>query len=158
MAKRDPQVFDWSCEDGVLKIVGRPEGPMAGERLIFDTNKYPEDVRGNIYDAGAKAIYQQRSSQVETDEEKMAYWQGLHEMFLAGTWEREGGVRGAPIVGAWVEVMADLKKVSVAVIQTSLAGYDKETRDGIRKNVETKYADKIALKKMERKTVDLEDL
>lgn len=156
--KRDPQVFDWTSKNGVLSIVGRKEGPMVGESRTYRIGNYPETIKISILDAGMKAIFQQRSSQVETDEEKLQYWDDLDAMFREGTWEREGGVRGAPIVGAWVEVMADLKNVSVAVIQTSLAGYDKETRDGIRKNVETKYADKIAAKKAERKTVDLENL
>ena len=156
--KREPQVFDWTCKGGHLTIKGRSDGPMDGERLDFYMNRYPAEIQQAISDAGMKAVFQQRSSQVETDEEKLAYWEGLNELFLAGTWEREGGVRGAPIVGAWVEVLADLKDVSVAEIQASLANYDKAKRDGIRKNVETKYADKIAAKKASRKTVDLENI
>lgn len=156
--KREPQVFDWNCENGHLSIVGRKGGAMEGERLDFYMSRYPADIQRAISDAGMKAVFQQRSSQVETDEEKLAYWEGLNDLFLAGTWEREGGVRGAPIVGAWVEVLADLKECTVAEIQKSLAGYDKAKRDGIRKNVETKYADKIAAKKADRRTVDLENI
>lgn len=160
MAKRDPQVFEWSAENGRLEIVGRKDGPMDGVKQVYLISNYPDEIVQNLADAGFKAVFQQRTSQVESDRDKLSAWKDLDAMFQAGTWEREGGARGAPIVGAWVEVLAEVKGVTVGAIQATLAKLEKDARDAVRKNVETKYAQQIAAKKDERTSegIDLSDI
>lgn len=141
--KRDPQVFSWSCEKGVLKIEGRKDSGFDGIRRVYDLANYPEEIVGKIRDAGFKAIFQQRTSQIDDNDAKLEAWEALDAMFCAGTWEREG-VRGAPVVAAWVEALAEVKGTDVGAIQKALAGYTKEQRDKMRKNVEAKHAAVIA--------------
>lgn len=164
MAKREAQTFEWNSvfsTDGdylKLEIIGRKETEYEGKRYAFDFTAYPENIVEQQKAAGHKAVFQQRTSQCKDDEARIAYWKELHEMFVGGEWEREGGKRGAPIVGAWVEVLADKKGVSVGVIQASLADYDKDERDAMRKTVEEKYADEIVAWKAKRKTIDLSEI
>jgi hypothetical protein len=158
--KREPQVFSWSSKNGLLEIVGRKDSAMEGTKLVFDVQEYPTAIRTAILDAGMKAIYQQRSSQVESDVEKIGYWQDLNEQFIAGTWEAEGGARGAPVVGAWLEALASVKKCSVGDLQKHLAGYSKEQRTELRTKVEAKYGKEIEAIKASRgkKEIDLSEV
>lgn len=140
--KRDPQSFVWSCASGTLKIEGRKDGPMEGRTRIYSLADYPDAIRQKIADAGFKAVFQQRTSQIESDNEKLDAWDALHDMFCGGEWEREG-TRGAPVIAAWVEALAASKGVTVGVIQASLNKYPREQREAIKKSAEVKLAAEI---------------
>jgi hypothetical protein len=155
--KRDQQVFYWTArfnpEDGKyleLEVRGRPGTAFAGKRLTFPIADYAPAFRERVLGAGHKAVFQQRTSQCVTDEERFQYWQDLHKMFRAGVWERETAARGAPVVAAWIEVLADVKLVSVGKLQAYLSTMDKAERERIRERVEAKYAARIAARKDER--------
>jgi hypothetical protein len=122
---------------------------MDGKSRTYLLSAYPADIQQKIADAGFKAVFQQRSSQVETDVEKLVYWDDLDAMFTEGTWEREGA-RGAPVVAVWVEVLAEARKVSVSAIQKSLSAYSKEQKEAIRAKIEKDFAAQIAAKQAER--------
>ena len=163
--KRDPQVFAWVTNfvNGLyttLVVTGRKDGPRDGEKLTFPVSAYPDEIRERLLAAGHKALFQQRTSQIDDDIEKMGAWEDLHERLVSGEWEAEGGQRGAPIVGAWVEVLAQVKNTTVGVIQASLAGMTKDARAAVRANVEKKYAERIEAVKTARKAqaLDLTDL
>ena len=165
MAKRDAQTFEWKSEfDGTLyvglTIVGRKDGPQQGKRLEFDIGDYPHAVREKILAAGHKAVFQQRTSQCNTDAERLEYWPALHDLLASGEFEREGGARGAPVVAAWVEAASAAKGCTTGEFQASLNKLAKEVRAKVKANCEAKFAKEIEAIKARRAEgdVDLADL
>jgi len=166
MAKREAQTFEWKSvfsEAGVyqrLQLLGRDGGPADGVIEEFNFGNYPAEIVEQIKAAGHKAVFQQRTSQCETDEERLQYWEALHNRFIDGDWEREGGKRGAPVVAAWLEAAAKSKGATVGDFQASWAALPKDKRDAIKANCEKKFATEIEKIKAARKTqvVNLEDL
>jgi len=166
MAKREAQTFSWLSkfsETGrylMLVLTGREGGPADGVEETFRFDEYPEEVQEQIKAAGHKAVFQQRTSQCETDEARLAYWSDLHKLFVAGDWEREGGARGAPVISAWIEAAAESKSCTPGEFQASWSRLDKDKRDAIKANCEKKFADRIEEIKAARKQapVDLADL
>lgn len=171
MAKRDAQTFDWKSNhsaDGTylgLEIVGRKATSFEGKSLSFAISDYDDSIIEKITAAGHKAVFQQRTSQCETDTERFQYWQDLHALFVAGDWEREGGARGAPVIAPWIEAAAAAMSkpgnvVSPGQFQASWSKYPKEKRDAIKANCLKKYATEIEKIREARKSkeVDLSDL
>lgn len=166
MAKRDAQTFDWKSnftEDGKylsLEIVGRKETDFEGESLTFAISDYDDSIIEKNLAAGHKAVFQQRTSQCETDAERFQYWQDLHALFVAGDWEREGGARGAPVIAPWIEAAAAAKGCTPGEFQSSWSKYPKERRDAIKANCLKRYATEIEKIRDKRKSkeVSLDDL
>ena len=159
MAKRDAQVFEWIALNGVLTVKGREGSAQEGVTRTYRTNDYPEAIVQKIADAGFKSVFQQRTSQVESDELKLVAWDELDAMFQAGDWEKEGGARGAPVVAAWIEAAATSKNCTPGEFQASWGKLDKATRDKVKANCLVKFAKEIeAIKEGRGNSVDLADL
>jgi len=166
MAKREAQTFEWKSifsEAGIyqkLGLLGRDGGPADGVVEEFNFGNYPAEIAEQIKAAGHKAVFQQRTSQCETDEERLQYWEALHNRFIDGDWEREGGARGAPVIAAWIEAAAASKSCTPGEFQASWSRLEKVQRDKIKANCEKKFADEIEAIKAARKQapVDLADL
>ncbi len=161
MAKRDAQTFEWKsihAENGTylkLEIIGRKDGPMEGEHLTFGIGEYPTVVVERILAAGHKAVFQQRTSQCETDDERLDYWTSLHALFKAGDWEKEGGTRGAPVIAAWIEAAAEHKGCTPGAFQAAWSAYEKAQRDAIKAKCEAQFAKRIEEIKAARKDADV---
>jgi len=159
MAKRDAQVFEWICENGKLTVKGRAGSLMERAIKVYHLADYPEHIRQKIVDAGYKSVFQQRTSQVESDELKLEAWDALDSMFQLGDWEKEGGARGAPVVAAWIEAAAESKNCTPGEFQASWGKLDKATRDKVKANCLVKFAKEIeAIKEGRGNSVDLADL
>ena len=159
MAKRDAQVFEWIALNGVLTVKGRKDSAQEGVIRTYHLADYPDAIRQKIADAGYKSVFQQRTSQVDSDELKLVAWDELDAMFQLGDWEKEGGARGAPVVAAWIEAAAEHKKCSTGEFQASWSKLDKPTRDKIKAACEKRFADRIVeIKETRKEGVDLTDM
>jgi len=159
MAKRDAQVFEWIALNGVLTVKGREGSAQQGVTRTYRLAEYPDTIRQKIADAGFKSVFQQRTSQVESDELKLVAWDDLDTMFQAGDWEKEGGARGAPVVAAWIEAAAEFKNCTPGEFQASWSKLDKPTRDKVKAGCETRFAARIVeIKEGRKDSVDLTDL
>lgn len=119
----------------------------------------PEAMADRVFDYGLAKLGMDRASQVDMGLDKIARINQVWEDLCDGVWERES-VRGAPVVAAWIEAIAEIKGASVADVQKSLKGMTDEQRDAIKANPKVaKLAEEIAARrKDDDSSVDLGDL
>lgn len=119
----------------------------------------PDEMADRVFDYGLAKLGMDRASQVDMGVDKIARIDQVWSDLCDGVWERES-VRGAPVVAAWIEAIAEIKGASVADVQKSLKGMTDEQRDAIKANPKVaKLAEEIAARRKEDDTaVDLGDL
>ena len=131
-------------EDGVKRLIaialhkGTPTEAMKDVLLVLGRVEVPDerdvhpDVRGMVWDYGMAKLGMDRASQFEGHEklEKIAQ---VYDDLCNGIWERESK-RGATIVAAWIEALAEVKGATIPEIQASLKGYSDEQKEKIRAN------------------------
>lgn len=119
----------------------------------------PDTMADRVFDYGLAKLGMDRASQVDMGLEKIDRIDQVWSDLCDGIWERES-VRGAPVVAAWIEAIAEIKGASVADIQKSLKGMTDEQRDAIKANPKVaKLAAEIAeRRKADESDVDLGDL
>ena len=122
-------------------------------------HEMPSAMADRVFDYGLAKLGMDRASQVDMGLEKIDRIDQVWSDLCDGVWERES-VRGAPVVAAWIEAIAEIKGASVADVQKSLKGMTDEQKDAIKANPKVaKLAEEIAARRKEDdSSVDLGDL
>ena len=122
-------------------------------------HEMPSDMADRVFDYGLAKLGMDRASQVDMGLEKIDRIDQVWSDLCDGVWERES-VRGAPVVAAWIEAIAEIKGASVADVQKSLKGMTDKQKDAIKANPKVaKLAEEIAARRKEDdSSVDLGDL
>ena len=145
---------------------GKPTEALKDSSLILSTtmlapraHDMPEEMADRVFDYGLAKLGMDRASQVDMGLEKIDRIDQVWSDLCDGVWERES-VRGAPVVAAWIEAIAEIKGASVADVQKSLKGMTDEQKDAIKANPKVaKLAEEIAARRKEDdSSVDLGDL
>lgn len=145
---------------------GKPTEALKDSSLILTKSMrapsrfdMPDEMADRVFDYGLAKLGMDRASQVDMGVDKIARINQVWEDLCDGVWERES-VRGAPVVAAWIEAIAEIKGASVADVQKSLKGMTDEQRDAIKANPKVaKLAEEIAARRKDDDTaVDLGDL
>lgn len=131
-------------EDGAKRLIaialhkGTPTEASKDARLVLGKVEVPDerdvhpDVRGLVWDYGMAKLGMDRASQFE-GQEKLEKIAQVYEDLCNGIWERESK-RGATIVAAWIEALAEVKGATIPEIQASLKGYTDAQKEKIRAN------------------------
>ena len=140
-----------ALKDSSLILRKTMRAPMVGDM--------PTEMSSRVFDYGLAKLGMDRASQVEMGLDKIDRINQVWSDLCDGVWERES-VRGAPVVAAWIEAIAEIKSASVADVQKSLKGMTDEQRDAIKANPKVaKLAEEIAARRKEDdSSVDLGDL
>ena len=145
---------------------GKPTEALKDSNLILSrsmraprAHDMPEAMADRVFDYGLAKLGMDRASQVDMGLDKITRINQVWEDLCDDVWERES-VRGAPVVAAWIEAIAEIKGASVADVQKSLKGMTDEQRDAIKANPKVaKLAEEIAARrKSDESDVDLGDL
>jgi hypothetical protein len=150
-----------NVEDMAVEVLVREK--VDGEFVAVDTAAFGldgihESIRQQSDLYGLSKLLQDRSSSVPTGPDKLAAMNSVYAQFVAGEWEKER-TRGAMVVSAEVEALAEMKGVSISSIQKTLASLTKEQKDSIFANPKVKKAaDAIRTNREEAVDVDLTDL
>lgn len=143
-------------DSGIVRIalVKRADKSELAHRL-YDPAKLPDEMQDRLLLAGVSTVLQQRASQDDVMD-KFETMDKVWEAWTNGKWEleRESGPRQ---VAAIIEVLAQVKGVSIAAIQKSWAKLSEEQKGQLK----DRYSEEIAAveaKRQESEGVDLEDL
>ena len=125
---------------------------------VIDINTIAEALQPFVAKYGASKLFQDRNSATPVQDGKMAGMLSTYEDFKAGKKEKDRVV-GPQQASPEVEALAQLKGVSIPVIQKSLGRYSKEQKKQILENPRVvELAKQIREAREQEEAVDLTDL
>lgn len=145
----------------VADVVDRDNKNEVVATRTYLAERVAPNLRGQVGLYGLSKLIQDRTSDKsvkENGEAKLDFMDAVLDRLESGEWAAERKA-GAPTVSVEVEALADLKGVSVAVIQKSLRAYSKEQKEGILANDQVQErAAQIKASREGQADIDLSDL
>jgi len=134
------------------------DGKVEKQATTFNWADVDGEIQKQLSLAGLSTVLQQRCSGIKED--PVAKLDAMDEVFalwMDGEWakEREGGAR---LVAPIIEVLAGLKKASIADVQKSWAKLDKDVQAAIAKKHATRVKEIEEQRARETEVVDLTDM
>lgn len=136
---------------------------VEGEFNPLDTQSFGidgihEDLKLSVELYGLSKLLQDRSSGTPKGPDKLAAMNEVFAQLVSGQWTKERA-RGAAVVSAEVEALAELKGCDIATIQRSLKNYSKEQKELIfAKDAVKAKAAEIRARRENTDTIQLDDL
>lgn len=148
-------------EEGNVEVLVREKNGdtfVVVDSATFGLAGVHADLADKVALYGLSKLLQDRSSSIPTGPEKLASMNEVFAQLASGKWEAER-TRGAVVVSAEVEALAELRNVSVAAIQKTLKDFTKEQKDKIFANpsVVEKAKEIMARRENETAGVDLSE-
>jgi hypothetical protein len=109
-------------------VSGKGDAQTVFDERVYCPVAYGQAVRKRLELHGLSTLLQQRCSQIKDYNAKLDAMDEIVARLGEGQWEAEAKARGAQVVSIEVEALARLKGESIAAVQKSLAGYEKEKR------------------------------
>ena len=150
-------------EDSGVVVANVRERDESGEWDVVDSQTFDpaavaESAQGFVNGYGLSKLMQDRSSAVPTGPDKLAAMNEVFAMLCEGKLRAER-TRGAAVVSAEVEALAEIKGVDIPTIQKSLKKYTEEKRKEILSHPKVKAkAEEIRNRRDSTEEVDLESL
>lgn len=164
MARTNPYGLkvDLDTENGSVNVLVRKregEGFADVDTGSFALENVHESLQANVALYGLSKLLQDRTSQVDAGPSKLDAMGEVMALLEKGEWEKER-TAGAPTVSAEVEALAEIKGVSVAVIQKAIRNYTAEQRTKIlaSPSVVARAATIKATREADTASVSLDDL
>jgi protein subunit release factor B len=109
-------------------VKGAGEAQTVLKERVYSPAGFAPAIRARLELHGFSTLCQQRCSQIKDYSAKLDAMDEIVARLGEGQWEAEAKARGAQVVSIEVEALARLKGESIAAVQKSLAGYEKEKR------------------------------